>query len=354
MKNRRIFEAKAEFKSIGAVVMLGLLTGGMAYSQAIDATWIGNDGNMLSVGNWEVGGNPATRLPNQAGDTATVGAGSSVNFPNQHWDSVVNVTNSIVTVSGEINRRANYNLNGVTLQWADAGANASFGVPDTTLFNVGAGNLTISQGSTFDWRMRMQLTGLGGITINSSGTGPITYQRGSYAYQGDTLIQNGRLIIGQTDQNIATKTFSFQGSGDSMNQIYGSGNAETQLTIRDPLLFDLSGFNWNQTLEREWLVIDWSTIANNDSGFEGATYFIGSSNAPTSAWTLLDPTADPFKMNESGSGRIWEYVDGGLTWNFDESLGTLTVIPEPTTISLIIAFGLLAIVIVRRRKRITV
>jgi hypothetical protein len=309
------------YRVAGTAIMLGLFTG-MAYGDVF--TWVGTSGgDLATAGNWQTNGITATRAPTLEGDVAHIGIGSSVLFPAAHWDSIVNVTGSTVTVpSGNVNRRANYVVDNVTLAWTATASASSFGLTNSTLFNIQSGGLTITNPASADWRMRGRFSGAGGVTIQA-GSSIITYQQGAYEYLGDTYIQSGRLIIGSTTENLTRFTLSFRDNGDSMNKIYGSGAAGTRLTVYDPLNFDLSGFDWNATAEREWKVIDWDSIAATESGFSATSYSIMSGG--DTVWTLVDGEAAPFMKNAAGSGRVWTHSNGGLDWTFTESTGVLSV-----------------------------
>lgn len=132
----------------------------------------GNDGALLNVG----GG--STRLKNNValGGAATFSSGST---------------------------------SGATLIVGGAPPSYTIGVsaPDTNTVALGSNTLTFVGGAGTTTRIDSNITGTGGVDVNTSGT--VHYNANKNTYTGTTTVKNGTLIVDTADNNFAPHSGSF-------------------------------------------------------------------------------------------------------------------------------------------------
>lgn len=155
----------------------------------------------------------------------------------------------------------------------------------------------------------------GGIV--KAGTGTLTLG-GINTYTGNTTVSAGTLILADNSQS----AFVIGANGVN-NQFNGTGT----LTLDGDFSFDLSGAG--TTLGDSWNIVSVGTLTET---FGASFSVVGFADI---------------------GGNIWEItnVNGGRTYQFNESTGNLSVtaVPEPATWALLAA-GLSVTVILRRRK----
>ncbi len=146
---------------------------------------------------------------------------------------------------------------------------------------------------------------------------------GANTYEGDTIVDAGtleladdaelRFIIGDTGVNNAIL-------GDATN---------ANLDLNGDFVFDLSGAG--TTIGDLWNLVD----VDNLTETYGSTFSVRS-------------TVGAF----SETAGVWSRSENGQVYEFTESTGVLTVVvPEPTTLAIVAAGGLLGLGIVRRRRK---
>jgi len=141
---------------------------------------------------------------------------------------------------------------------------------------------------------------------------------GQNTYTGNTTVSAGTLILADGSQT----TFAIGASGVN-NQVIQSDTGI--LTLDGAFVFDLSGAG--TTLGDAWTIV-------SGTATYGATFSV-------------------LNFTETGVGSgVWEKVNSGVTYQFDQSLSTLSVtaVPESSTWALLGA-GLAAMAFLRRSRR---
>lgn len=221
-----------------------------------------------------------------------------------------------------INAGGTLNLNAI-----DVGSKAiSMGGANALLANNGTGT-AIHTGNIALTAAGAQVGGsntllLGGVIsgdhgIEKVGGNTVQFQAVN-TYTGDTTITGGTLVINAS----GGLTFVI-GSNGVNNQITGDGN----LTALGRFVFDLSSASTN--IGDTWTVV----ATTNAPIYSGFTPFAGSN-----AFTDL-------------TGGLWEYDNSGTVYQFNQSTGNLTVVPEPATYALLGGLMALGIALLRRRSK---
>ena len=335
-----------------AILMLVTFWASSVAAQPIEGIYVGPaGGNIRTTANWELlNGDPVPRRPSEAGDIGFLDVDVPVS-DGGHWDGTLHVTGNTLTIeAGGNERRYAWVVDGAAFEWVGDGNNSRvFGRDDGTVsWQIEDGGMVIRNlagSNQADFRWRGAITGTGNLIIDNPASdnewSPVVLQRISVAHTGDTIINRGRLIL--IDHANTSFLFSFQNDGDTINRIYAdSPDDHARLSIRSVVEMDVSGFDWDATAERSWQLIDWSGMAGSEFTASGRLETGGT------AWGVLDPTADPFSNETPGTGRVWTYSDGGLDWTFDEAAGELSVIPEPSTMVLLVGAMLVGLARWRR------
>jgi hypothetical protein len=326
------------------------------YSQTV-STWDSPNAsytNITTTSQWSGG-----VLPNGAGDVGNItGTGPARILMNHSsaWQGTLNF-NPAAPGGGGFQFASAGNTNVVQqLNMLTTGAilltTSNNGIVNLMGSTSSLGNLTVSSGATA--AMTLQNSNFNtGFNFNANVDGDGTLRVSSKRTTGTTLLQtvargnisdvNIVLAEGRLEQGPSTTWgFSFRNNGDSINTISGEGtNNRLLLSSTGTLNIDLAGFDWNQTAERSWRLIDWSTMVTA-SGWSSAG---GSVTSGLDNWTSTGTA-----YYNGADGRIWSYSDGGLDWSFTESTGMLAVIPEPGSLALF-SLGLVSFVLLRRNRR---
>ncbi|AKJ64202.1 beta strand repeat-containing protein [Kiritimatiella glycovorans] len=158
----------------------------------------------------------------------------------------------------------------------------------------------------------------GGLTLAKDGSAPggrTMSLGGVNTYTGDTVIGADTTLLLTDD---AALSFDIDGAGVN-NDLSGDGS----LSLAGDFIFDLTGAS--TTSGTVWQIID--------AGLLGDTTHEGSFSV--------------VNFNDVNDDGLWNRSANGTVYQYDESGGTLTVIPEPAAIGLMLASG--AIFLLRRR-----
>lgn len=347
-------------------------------SSAATVTWNGNgaNGSWSTGANW-VGGTAPTGTG--AGDTLVFGSGT--NRP-----AAVNTVNDfrISATSGAALRftsAVNYSLSGSSVVLA--GNVSQTAASSVTIAN----NMKMSGGRTFALSNATGTINASGVISETGGsagltkTGPGTLiLGGNNSYTGDTILGGGTTIINGTNTASSVAVSSgalLRGVGRIGNVLVegavqsgtngSSGILNTgALTLADTAqsIFMISGTTQGSTynsikssgnvdfgLSTLVLNLPSSTKLPNYSSyklFDAPSYSSNISGIPNVSYLGQDLAFD-----DKGNGR-WEAYDATIEQLviFDSNTGTLTVVPEPSSIVLAtMAGGMAGVVGIRRRRQ---
>ncbi|MGE4490226.1 MAG: PEP-CTERM sorting domain-containing protein, partial [Kiritimatiellales bacterium] len=157
------------------------------------------------------------------------------------------------------------------------------------------------------------------LTMNGDGTGTLVLN-GSNTFVADVLVKGSAFELGSS----GLLQFEIGESGTN-NKVYGDGGTYTDSAeFLGSFVFDLSGAG--TTVGDAWTIVDNSDLTvSYDSSF----------------------SIDGF--TDTGSD-LWTKNANGVIYQFDESTGVLSVIPEPVSISLL-GLGMGLILFIRRRMK---
>lgn len=211
---------------------------------------------------------------------------------------------------------ANIGMEAITLQQVNARIQNTAAA--TTA--IASGNIVLqstghSIGGAGDLLIDGNLSGAQGF--NKVGAGLLTLG-GNNTFTGDLTILQG----GVTLSNSGDLLFVIGASG-SNNRITGVGD----LILDGSLTFDLSSAGTN--VGDSWSIVDVATL---NSLFYDSNFTIAG-------------------FTEEGAG-MWNFDSGSVVYQFAESSGMLTVIPEPSTYALLFGGLAMVLILVRRRTQI--
>ena len=277
----------------------------------VDGRAIGGSGNLTLGG--VVSGN---RLQKTDGGTLTLNGANTHTGYTFIDGGILKVGNASALGTGtgasdrtRVNAGGTLDLNGfavvgedISLQGAAAKLVNNSGAAASSSGNVGLEAANLEIGGSGNLTLSGAVVGANGFF--KTGAGTLTLG-GANTYTGDTSVDGGSLSLDSAGQ----LAFTIGASGVN-NGVGGAGTAN----FNGAFAFDLTGAG--TTLGDSWLVVD---SANLTETF-GATF-------------------DVSGFADLGSG-VWTLDNAGTEYQFLESNGTLSVIPEPMTLGLIVACGL--------------
>lgn len=242
--------------------------------------------------------NSATPLGNTSFGT-NVANGASLQFFNSTGATITNSENITLANGAELAGTTATSINAL-----GGGITLSSGTASIRVENSGIGTL----------RLDGIITGAGGINKVSLGTLLLT---GVNTYTGNTTVTGGAVNVADN----AELRFKIQGNGVN-NGIAGSGS----ITIDGDFRFDLT--TAGTTVGNSWNIINVTGLTETF----GATF---------QARSTLG--------NFSNNSGLWTIAENGVSYEFSQTTGLLTVVPEPST-WLLLALGLTFVVTLRRRS----
>lgn len=226
----------------------------------------------------------------------------------------------IQTINGPVTVSANSWL--MTRDANDSGQDPKLVFSSTATIALGANTLSLHSALRPDnsgIELNGVISGTGGITQAAStltnagtATGTVTLNANN-TYTGDTLVNNGTLALSSTG-GLKFKI----GADDVNNKITGAGT----VSLDGLFTFDLT--NASTIIGDSWNIVNVATLTESYGG-----------NFAISGFT------------PDGGGDLWNGSANGASYQFSETSGVLTVVPEPN-VALLGTLGLLALL---RRKR---
>lgn len=222
---------------------------------------------------------------------------------------------SAVNLSGA---SAVFSLSGISASGETVGSLA--GVAGSSVV-LGAKNLTAG-GDNTNTTFSGVLGGSGG-SLTKAGSG-VTTLGGANTYTGATVITAGTLLLNSTG-SIASTEIGFGVTNSSAGLL---ALENTSFSFAGVMSLDLSAVTSSNAT---WTLFDGSAFGAGDLNLSG----------------IINNLAGLAFVNGGGE---WSGTDTlGRTWTFNEDLGQLTVVPEPSVGAL--AFGGFAALLARRRRR---
>lgn len=273
-------------------------------------------------------------------------------------------------------------INGGTLRNYDAstdlvatGLDATANGLVTFALGTAGGTFSADAGRSITLGAFTAVTGSGSLTKVGPGSLVIS---GSASHTGATTVSAGSLIMdglmGATSGVTVAAGATLGGSGTvaapvSMSGVLAPGSAGGLLTLSSLGLqssaasqFQISGtsrgvlggYEAVDVTQSGGLTYGGGVELSIGSLFSDNTSFnlFGFSGAPAGGLTSVSATGAYGPLSFTGAGGVWTAVSGPQTLTFTESTGTLSIIPEPTTmLSGVMAAGLVLVMGLRSRNR---
>lgn len=336
---------------------------------------IGNGGSVLVSGGTVntnlliVGNGSAGTLNISGGEVNMTGAGTFISLGNTaagtlNLDGGTLAINRILRQGGTSDTASTINLNGGTLKalsnQTSTGLFSVLSGSGTMAVNVLAGGAIIDSNG-FNVKIGNVLNGAGGLTKSGTGSLELTQDNGftgAAAVNAGTLLLSGTADIngtsgvtvaaGATFTNSSSVSFTqnltlTEGAGAAGSTIGGSGTfAASNMTILSNLSDDFSTFALGSAA-----LTRGGNLELTLSGITSGDYTLFSGGTIGGAFDTL--SINGFALTSGGSGNF-SGTTGGYDYTFTDSTNLLTVIPEPTSLALLLG-SLATAMLLRRRSR---
>ena len=299
---------------------------------AVGGNVIVNAGGLTFQNNSQLTGGGATNLTQNSGGIDFGGFGQEVNSVTLNGgvngsapsaNLYITGANALTVRNVSLNANTTTHLNGAaqTVRF-DATNNGTGQVSGNVIFGDGNKTFNVENGTEIaDLRVigniSQQVWATSDPGLIKTGAGALELY-GTMSYQGNTVVNEG--VLSLTDTSVMT---FFIGANGINNGITGNGTG--QLFMNGDFVFDLSAAG--TTVGNSWNIADLGQFTA--SGFFGSF--------------------DVASFSEISTG-LWERDLSGNIYQFSETTGLLTVVPEPSIVGLLMVACLALVVVLRRRS----
>ncbi|WFB36984.1 PEP-CTERM sorting domain-containing protein [Kiritimatiellota bacterium B12222] len=209
----------------------------------------------------------------------------------------------------------------------------------------------INSGGTFRIEGNSYVNGKTSMTINNGGTLELaTGMSQTFSY-----FQGGGSVVGESGSEVKiggdNKSTTFDGSFSGDLDIFSIGTGSLTLGETSSTEFIIGNNGENNSILGDG-IHDTATNLNGSFHFD----LTGADLSAGNSWSIVDVAA----LDESfgGTFNVIDFTNDSGTWTnnsnsdliFSQTSGVLTVIPEPSTLSLILSFAGLAFLSLRKRR----
>jgi fibronectin-binding autotransporter adhesin len=254
--------------------------------------------------------------------------------PDGHYDNKILLAGGTLRATGSFTTNANVGLNATASSSVavDAGSTLNFqgGVRGSAgLAKTGEGTLNLNHAASSYTYSGTWTAQAGTLLVNTNHGGAVTVNSATLGGTGTigglvTLNSGGTLTPGNSVGALATMTLS---NGLSLNDS-STVRMDISNTSGSSDVISLSGTLANNG------VLELNILTAMPGGNFSNTYTIFSGGAKTGSWDSVN-LAGAYTGALTNNGNTWTRNTGdGTLWTYDQSVGTLTVIPEPSTYAL--------------------
>lgn len=273
------------------------------------------------------------------------GTSTAVVLGNNASNGLLEYTGSTASSNRSIQRDGRSPASGIVVSNASTVLTLSGTISTNAQPQVAGGGWAFSGDGTLSLNGPVTQPGASAVGVTKSGSGTLLFNNASNTFTGPVVVTGGR--VGGSGKLVAPVNIS--GSG-----LLAPGTSVGTLTIENQALtiggagaeFEVSKTGSGPFVYSQDVVTGFSSLS-----YGGVlTVLLDGASLPTSSFQSGDawPIFNLGSVVPSGafSSVVGPALPVGLSWDFEESTGVLSVIPEPTTLG---ALAGLAIVCLRRR-----